>query len=486
MDYLPITVQMKSRHCLIVGGGEVAARKLKHMLHADAKVTLVSPEYTDEVLEIAEKHEIRLVHEVFSPEHINGFYLVIAATDDRMVNRQVSIAAQQQNIWVNVVDDLELSTFIMPAVIDRSPLLIAISSSGVAPVLARKIREKIEWLLPDALGSLLERLKLLRPKVKKKFSSLKEKRSFSEWYIESAIQDSKVLEKNEDSILEFYQQQHKPEGIVYLVGAGPGDPELLTIKSLKIIQKADVVLYDALVSQEILQRVRKDATLVHVGKRAKCHYVHQDQTNQMLVDYAQQGLSVVRLKGGDPFIFGRGGEELQFLTQHNIRYEVVPGITAAAGCAAYSGIPLTHRDHAQSIRFVTGHEKSSKNSLDWNSLAQAGQTLVFYMGLMRNQQITDSLIKHGRNPSTPVALIEKGTTKNQRTVIGQLNELPQLVEKYEIKSPSLIVVGEVAELANELDWFKDGELISSNNKIVAKNDFGATERDNRLPLVANV
>lgn len=458
MDYLPITVQMKSRHCLIVGGGEVAARKLKHMLQAEVKVTLVSPKFSQEVLELAEKKSVRLIEDVFSTDLVEGFYLVIAATDDRMVNRQVSISAQQQNIWVNVVDDLELSTFIMPAVIDRSPLLIAVSSSGVAPVLARKIREKIEWLLPDSLGSLLEKLKLLRPKVKKKFSSLKEKRNFSEWYIESAIQESKILEQDDDKILNFYADKSMADGIVHLVGAGPGDPELLTVKALKIIQKADVVLYDALVSQEILARVRKDATLVHVGKRAKCHYVHQDQTNQLMVDYASKGLSVVRLKGGDPFIFGRGGEELQFLKQHEISYEVIPGITAAAGCAAYSGIPLTHRDHAQSIRFITGHEKSNKNSLDWNNLAQASQTLVFYMGLMRNQSIAESLISNGRAPSTPVALIEKGTTNNQRTVVGRLDQLPNLVEEYSVKSPALIIIGEVAGLASELSWFRNGEL----------------------------
>jgi len=467
MDYLPITVNMKNQRCLIVGGGDVAARKLKHLLKAGSRVTLVSKSFCEEIRRLAADFSVTLITGEFSPERVGDHYLVIAATNNRLVNRQVSVAAQRRNIWVNVVDDLELSTFIMPAVIDRSPLLIAVSSSGVSPVLARKIREKIEWLLPKNLGRLLQKLKSLRPTVKKKFHDFKEKRSFSEWFIETAIEDESQLGASNDQLIKRFNDQHKSAGKVFLVGAGPGDPELLTVKALKLIQKADVVLYDALVTPEILDCVRKDATLIHVGKRANHHSVKQEQTNELLVQHARRGQRVVRLKGGDPFIFGRGGEELQVLAAENIEFEVVPGITAAAGCASYSGIPLTHRDYSQSVRFVTAHEKSEnqpgyKKSVDWKNLAQEKQTLVFYMGLMRNQQIADSLIRNGKAADTPVAVIEKGTTPQQRTVVGQLLDLPQIISQYHLQAPALIIVGEVAQLALDLSWYRHGDLIHAD------------------------
>ncbi|TQV84584.1 siroheme synthase CysG [Aliikangiella coralliicola] len=465
MDYLPITVQMKGRRCLIVGGGDVAARKLKHLLKSDSLVTMVSHDFCEEVAEIAENNGVELIRGSFTPDILDNIYLVIAATDDRMANRQVSIAAQQRNVWVNVVDDLELSTFIMPAVIDRSPLLIAVSSSGVSPVLARKIREKIEWLLPRSLGKLLLKLKGLRPEIKKKFKQMTDKRSFSEWYIESALKDENQLEKDTHSLFEDYQNNHRPTGKVYIVGAGPGAVDLLTVKALKLIQKADVVLHDALVSEEILASVRKDATLVYVGKRSSQHFVTQDRTNELLVEYAQKGLSVVRLKGGDPFIFGRGGEEIQVLAEHGVDYEVVPGVTAAAGCASYAGIPLTHRDHSQSVRFVTAHEKGTDSKVDWQSLAKENQTLVFYMGLMRSKKISDSLIKHGGKPSTPVAIVAKGTTSDQKVVVGELHELSLMVDRYSIQAPALIIVGEVAKLAKDLHWFKHGQLIEAKPEL---------------------
>lgn len=461
MDYLPITVQMKDRSCLIVGGGEVAARKLKHLLKAQSTVTMVSLDFSDEVVALAKQAQVTLIKGEFHSELLQGVYLVIAATDDRMANRIVSIVAQEKNVWVNVVDDLELSTFIMPAVIDRSPLLIAVSSSGVSPVLARKIRERIEWLLPSSLGKLLDKLKKLRPEVKKKFQRINEKKRFSEWYIDSAIEDPEKVEANNAELFELFESKINHKGRISLVGAGPGDPELLTVKALKLIQTADVVLYDALVSQEIIDQVRKDAKLIHVGKRCSRHYVTQENTNQLLVDYAQQGLDVVRLKGGDPFIFGRGGEELQYLKANHIEFQVVPGITAAAGCASYAGIPLTHRDFSQSVRFITAHEKGEHSRIDWKSLAAENQTLVFYMGLGKSEQIAEKLISFGKSYATPVALIEKGTTKDQRVVTGELHELSQLVEQHQVQAPALILVGEVTQLAGELAWNKDSELIQS-------------------------
>ncbi|WP_444994342.1 siroheme synthase CysG [Aliikangiella sp. IMCC44359] len=473
MDYLPITVQMQGRHCLIVGGGEVAARKLKHLLKAKSVISLVSLEFSEEILALAEQHQLELIHGAFTPDLIKNSYLVVAATDDRMVNRQVSIAAQKLNVWVNVVDDLELSTFIMPAVIDRSPLLIAVSSSGISPVLARKIREKIEWLLPLSLGSLLDKLKSLRPKIKKSFTDFKDKRGFSEWFIETALKDENQLNQSSKKLFESYEKQSSKAGKVYLIGAGPGAVDLLTVKGLKVIQKADVVLYDALVSQEILDNIRKDATLVYVGKRSSRHFVKQEKTNQLLVDYAQKGLSVVRLKGGDPMVFGRGGEELQYLTKYGINYEVVPGITAASGCASYAGIPLTHRDYAQSIRLVTAHEQDDENKVNWRSLAQDNQTLVFYMGLMQSEKISHLLVKNGLAFNTPVAVIEKGTTSEQRVVIGHLNELSEIIKDNSVAAPALIIVGNVVQLASELNWYHSGELIDTRTHYdqVANQEF---------------
>jgi len=465
MDYLPITVELKERLCLIVGGGEVAARKLKHLLKAQSRVLMVSKEFSREVRTLAKSKDVGLIEGNFSKELLDDVYLVIAATDDKEANKTISIASQEANIWVNVVDDLELSTFIMPAVIDRSPLLIAVSSSGVSPVLARKIREKIEWLLPSNLGGLLKKLSKLRPLAKKKFSRMIDKKRFSEWFVEKAI-DGKLEEKSDvESYIQDFSEYGERKGKVYLVGAGPGDAELLTVKALKLLQKADVVLFDALVSSDILAQVRKDATLVNVGKRAKKHFVAQDETNQLLVEYAEQGLDVIRLKGGDPFIFGRGGEELEVLSAHGIEFEVVPGITAAAGCTSYAGIPLTHREYSQSVQFVTAHERNEKSSLDWRNLASSNQTLVFYMGLMKSQMIASRLLVNGKKYDTPVAVIEKGTTKDQRVITGQLHELGRIVEEYAVESPALIVVGEVVSLSQQLSWFNSDQLFEVEPRI---------------------
>ncbi len=466
MEYFPITVQMKDRLCLIVGGGEIAARKLKHLLKANSRIVMVSYEFSEEINQLAKDNPILLIQRsyseaIFDLAILEHLYLIIAATDDPKINQQVSQNAQARTIWVNVVDDLQLSTFIMPAVIDRSPLLIAVSSSGVSPVLSRMIREKIEWLLPKSLGLLLEKLHILRPLVKKKFNNIKQKREFSEWLLEGVLKDENQLSK--DSVIWFDEYKKSlnksQQGKVYLVGAGPGSADLLTVKALKLLQKADIVLYDALVSDEILDCIRRDATLISVGKRAGSHSVLQQQTNQMLVDYAKQGLSVIRLKGGDPFIFGRGGEELQVLVEQAIEFEVVPGITAASGCASYAGIPLTHRDFSQSVRFVTAHEKDNGENIDWPGLAIKNQTLVFYMGLMSNQKISQSLIKQGLSANTPTAIIQQGTNAQQRVLITQLSNMTNAVNYYKIKSPSLIIIGHVVHFATKLNWFKQGELI---------------------------
>jgi len=465
MEYFPITVRLQEQQCLIVGGGEVAYRKLQSLLKADAKVSLVALEFSEQVIELAEQYNLTLYQREFGEDLIDDAYLIVAATDNKQLNSQVSEAARERRIWVNVVDDLELSTFIMPAIIDRSPLLVAVSTGGVSPVLARKIREKIEWLLPKNLGGLLAKLKQYRPSLKKKYKDLKSKRNFSEWYIERAIEDDSSLEESFEESVIAYEAKVNPSGKVYLVGAGPGDADLLTIKALKVLQKADIVLHDALVSAEVLDLIRRDATLVNVGKRAHKHSVAQEETNQLLVKYAQQGLSVVRLKGGDPFIYGRGGEELEQLVEANVAYEVVPGITAASGCSSYAGIPLTHRDYSQTVMFITAHCKHSEDSLNWESLAREHQTVVVYMGLLRNEVLVQQLIEHGRAASTPIAVIENGTLAEQRVITGTLERLPALVTEHDIVSPSLIVIGEVAVLANKLGWYQHSELINEESHL---------------------
>jgi len=481
VDYLPVSLDIRNNWCLIVGGGEVAFRKLKMLLKAGALVELMSPEFSEDIISLSQKTDffgkIKLSANNYSTENdkelLSGYKLVIAATDSPLINRAVSVSAEKNNVIVNVVDNLELSSMIMPAIIDRSPLVVSVSTSGVAPILARKIRERIEWLLPTNLGGLIKRLQKLRNSAKNNKLSLIQKKSFYEWFLEKYF-DENLNEKNKPlankDIVErdLYDQfvdseiriDSQVKGKVYLVGAGPGDPELMTVKALKILQKADVVLYDSLISDEILSQIRRDAKLVHVGKRAKRHIMSQLQINQCLVDYAQSESIVVRLKGGDPFIFGRGGEELQVLARLGIPYEVVPGITAAAGCASYAGIPLTHRDHTQSIRFITGHQQSNGKELDWYSLAKDKQTLVFYMGLTSHQVIIENLLKHGLSKNMPVAVIENGTLINQRVIIGELRELHQLIKQHKVKSPSLIIVGEVAALSKELAWFQNNHQVS--------------------------
>lgn len=260
-----------------------------------------------------------------------------------------------------------------------------------------------------------------------------------------------------------YGHSQLKHGEVALVGAGPGDPELLTLKALNYLQQAEVVLYDYLVSDEIMALVANDAILVCVGKRAGHHSVPQEKTNQLLVDFAKQGYKVVRIKGGDPFVFGRGGEELEVLADAGVTFQVVPGITAAAGATAYAGIPLTHRDYAQSAMFITGHLKAESDQLDWSTLARGQQTLVIYMGLMKSNYIQEQLIKHGRRAPTPIAIIERGTQLSQKVFKGQLSELSDLAKKAE--APALIVIGEVVQLSQKLDWFLSGTRI--NNSAIA-------------------
>ncbi|MBS3797158.1 siroheme synthase CysG [Pseudoalteromonas sp. BDTF-M6] len=464
MQYFPIFTKLDNKPVLIVGGGEVALRKATAMLKAGAKLTLIAPAFCTQLENLTQTQDVTLVRAEFSAEQVKGFMLVIAATDSETVNAQVQAAADEQHIFVNVVDDQPKCSFIFPSIVDRSPVTIAISSAGTAPVLARRLREKLETLIPQHIGPLANLVGRFRDQVKQRFTHFADRRQFWERVFDSNVV-SQVQKGNEDQAFTQLQQMLNdtpaPKGEVYVIGAGPGDPELLTLKALQLMQQADVVVYDYLVSDEIMELVRRDADLICVGKRAGDHSVPQERTNEILVELAQQGKKVCRIKGGDPFIYGRGGEEVQVLAEQGVSYQIVPGITAAAGCSAYAGIPLTHRDHAQSIQFVTGHCKKDGQELDWQSLAKPNQTLAIYMGVMKSPDIKAQLIDHGRCPTTPVAIVENGTRKEQRVVTGTLAQLDELVTLHNIQSPALLIVGEVASLHQQLAWFGSTAQTSS-------------------------
>ncbi|HIC8862827.1 TPA: siroheme synthase CysG [Aeromonas hydrophila] len=458
MDYLPIFCRLDNKPVLLVGGGEVAERKARLLLDAGAQLTVVAPELDPELAELAANGSIEWLAGEFAPQQLTGKWLVVAATDRREVNALVYQSANQARIFANVVDDPKRSSFIMPSIIDRSPLMVAISSGGKAPVLARLLREKLEALLPQHLGAVAAFAGSLRERVKARFASMDERRRFWERLLGAdrlgqalARGDSASANRLADSL---FADESQTGGEVVLVGAGPGDPGLLTLHALRQMQQADVVVYDRLVSDEVMALVRRDAKRIFVGKQAGNHCVPQEGINQLLLDEAKKGQRVVRLKGGDPFIFGRGGEELETLVGSGIGFQVVPGITAASGCAAYAGIPLTHRDHAQSVRFVTAHGKGGAQDLDWPLLAKDKQTLVFYMGLSSCATIREQLLTHGKAGDTPVALIERGTQPSQRVIRGTLDQLPALAVG--VESPALIMVGSVVTLADQLAWFGQG------------------------------
>ncbi|ELY2521879.1 uroporphyrinogen-III C-methyltransferase [Cronobacter sakazakii] len=454
MDHLPIFCQLRHRACLLVGGGDVAERKARLLLEAGAALTVNALAFAPQFEAWAKQGMLRLVQGEFNAILLDDCWLAIAATDDDAVNNQVSEAAEARRIFCNVVDAPKQASFIMPSIIDRSPLMVAISSGGTSPVLARLLREKLEALLPQHLGKVAGYAGQLRRRVKQTFTSMSERRRFWEKFFVNdrlaqslANDDEQAVNRITETLL---SEPLDDRGEVVLVGAGPGDPGLLTLKGLQQIQQADIVVYDRLVSDEIMNLVRRDADRVFVGKRAGYHCVPQEEINQILLREAQRGKRVVRLKGGDPFIFGRGGEELETLCDAGIPFSVVPGITAASGCSAYAGLPLTHRDYAQSVRLITGHLKNG-GEFDWHNLAAEKQTLVFYMRLNQAAAIQEKLIEHGMDPQMPVALVENGTSVKQRVVAGVLTELGALAQR--VESPSLIIVGRVVALRDKLNWF---------------------------------
>ncbi len=466
MNYFPVFLDIKNKPCLVVGAGNIAARKIELLLKAEASVKVIGREIGQAVVELQKEHSIQCETREFVDSDLDQINLVIAATDDREQNERISRLAQSMQIPVNVVDNPDLCSFITPSMIDRDPVQIAISTSGSSPVLARHIRTKLEGSIPSSYGELAALFSRHRDSVKIAFPDVEERRRFWETVLDGPIAEyafSGRLDKAEKSLKKLVADSKSSPGFqgeVYLVGAGPGDPDLLTFKALRLMQKCDVVVYDRLVSKPILELVRRDADKIYAGKASANHSLSQENINQLLIRLAKEGKCVLRLKGGDPFIFGRGGEEISELIDENIGFQVVPGITAASGCATYAGIPLTHRDYSQACIFVTGHGKNKTDELNWEMLSHASQTVVFYMGLDNVGHICRSLKAHGRSESTPAALIEKGTTSAQRVLIGDLNSLPDIVKNNEVHAPTLIIVGEVVELHDKLNWYKQGEEIN--------------------------
>ncbi|HAE64281.1 siroheme synthase CysG [Acinetobacter johnsonii] len=456
MDIFPISLKLQQQPCLIVGGGHIAYRKAVLLHKAGAVIHIIAPDIDANLLQLVEESQGQYIQALYPAQiQLNDYRLVIAATDDYAVNTQVFEDCEALKILVNSVDDPPHCRFMVPAIVDRSPLVISVASNGTSPVLSRQIRTQLETSIPHGMGKLAEFSGKWRAAVKAKISNPDERRVFWEDLYASPLKEQ-VFHDNlteADRLIEQALLEWKtPKGEVYLVGAGPGDPELLTLKALRLMQQADVVIYDRLVSPAIMELCRRDATKIYVGKARSNHAVPQEGINALLVEYASKGQRVCRLKGGDPFIFGRGGEEIQELFAAGVPFQVVPGITAASGCSAYAGIPLTHRDYAQSVRFLTGHLKEGSPELPWDELVYQNQTLVLYMGLVGLEKICEKLIEHGQRPDMPVALISKGTTPEQKVLVGTLVDIASKVEENHIQAPTLTIIGDVVSLREQLQW----------------------------------
>jgi len=464
----PLFADLRGRAVRVVGGGAVAERKIEALLHAGALPRVGAPALTPRLAQWAAEGRIAWQRGDFTPGWLDAVWLVIAATDDGSVNRAVAAEAEARRLLANVVDDAELSSFQVPALVERGDLQIAISSGGHAPMVARHIRRQLETLLDDSWGALVSLLGRQRTRIRARFPEMGARRRFFEQLLAGAV--PRLLRQRQDVAAQAAFDQAlvsaaaaPAAGTVTLVGAGPGDAGLLTLNALRAMNEADVILHDRLVSADVLAMARRDATRIEVGKSARGHSTRQEDIHALMLEHARAGRRVVRLKGGDPFVFGRGGEELQVLKAHGVPFEVVPGITAALACAAYSGVPLTHRDHAQAVRLVTAHCKDSMDTLDWQALAQERQTLAVYMGVAGLTSFRNQLIAHGRAATTPFALVENGSRREQRVVTGTLADLPDTARAFDVHSPALLILGEVAALAHTLHWYGAAPLAAPDS-----------------------
>ena len=465
MDHLPIFLNVKGQRALVVGGGTSAARRADLLARAGSDLTVLTPEMNDDLARVVAEFEITHKTNELSADDVKGCLVVFGASTDPAINEKVHELAAAAGILVNISDTTDLCDFIMPAIVDRSPLLISISSGGATPLLTRMLKARFETTIPAAYGRLAEFAGSYRDRVKSAITNMARRRRFWETMIAGPVAEHLFSGQEDeatalmDKLLKDAAEEgaEEADGEVYLVGTGPGDPDLLTFRALRLMQQADVVLYDRLIGEGILNLVRRDASRIYVGKMKADHSVPQEEISEMLVRLAQEGKRVLRLKGGDPFVFGRGGEEIASLADNGINFQVIPGVTAANGCATYAGIPLTHRDHAQGYVVVTGHEKDGELGLDWKNLIQPRQTVVIYMGLTSLGTITDGFLHHGADPETPAAVIENGTRVGQRVITGTLRSLLGKATEAEIKSPALIIIGSVVTLRDKLAWFERGD-----------------------------
>ena len=468
MSYLPLFIETTGKKCLIVGGGKVASRKLRPILKAKMKVTLISPEVIEEIeLNFHKNKNLKIIKRKFEPEDIEDQFLIIAATNEKTTNQKIAKLSKDNNILVNMAEDSLSGNTLIPSVVDRDPIKIAVSSGAASPILTRLVKTKLETVIPYSFSKLADIMMEYRDVVKKNFLKISDRRKFWEVFLDGPVSEmvlSGHIDKAKKALDESLKENKFLEktGEVYLVGAGPGDPELLSFKALRLMQKADIVIYDRLVSRPIMNLIRQDAEKIYVGKQRADHAMPQENINQLLARLALEGKKVLRLKGGDPFIFGRGGEEIESLIKDDIPFQIVPGITAASGCASYAGIPLTHRDYSQACIFVTGHLRDGTVNLNWEMLAHEKQTLIFYMGMHGSKIICEELIKHGLSDVTPAALIVKGTTEDQEVIIGNLKNMPEIIMERKIVPPTLLIIGDVVKLHNKLKWFNPFHLGNKN------------------------
>lgn len=468
MSYLPLFIETTGKKCLIVGGGKVASRKLIPILKAKMKVTLISPEVIEEIeLNFHKNKNLKIIKRKFKPEDIEDQFLIIAATNEKTTNQKIAKLSKDNNILVNMAEDSLSGNTLIPSVVDRDPIKIAVSSGAASPILTRLVKTRLETVIPYSFSKLADIMMEYRDAVKKNFLKISDRRKFWEVFLDGPVSEmvlSGHIDKAKKALDESLKENKFLEktGEVYLVGAGPGDPELLSFKALRLMQKADIVIYDRLVSRPIMNLIRQDAEKIYVGKQRADHAMPQENINQLLARLALEGKKVLRLKGGDPFIFGRGGEEIESLIKDDIPFQIVPGITAASGCASYAGIPLTHRDYSQACIFVTGHLRDGTVNLNWEMLAHEKQTLIFYMGMHGSKIICEELIKHGLSDETPAALIVKGTTEDQEVIIGNLKNMPEIIMERKIVPPTLLIIGDVVKLHNKLKWFNPFHLGNKN------------------------
>ena len=468
MSYLPLFIETTGKKCLIVGGGKVASRKLIPILKAKMKVTLISPKVIEEIeLNFHKNKNLKIIKRKFKPEDIEDQFLIIAATNEKTTNQKIAKLSKDNNILVNMAEDSLSGNTLIPSVVDRDPIKIAVSSGAASPILTRLVKTRLETVIPYSFSKLADIMMEYRDVVKKNFLKISDRRKFWEVFLDGPVSEmvlSGHIDKAKKALDESLKENKFLEktGEVYLVGAGPGDPELLSFKALRLMQKADIVIYDRLVSRPIMNLIRQDAEKIYVGKQRADHAMPQENINQLLARLALEGKKVLRLKGGDPFIFGRGGEEIESLIKDDIPFQIVPGITAASGCASYAGIPLTHRDYSQACIFVTGHLRDGTVNLNWEMLAHEKQTLIFYMGMHGSKIICEELIKHGLSDETPAALIVKGTTEDQEVIIGNLKNMPEIIMERKIVPPTLLIIGDVVKLHNKLKWFNPFHLGNKN------------------------